>query len=79
VRKITSFAVMLAHCLTKRRADRKGRLKGYSRLSLFVRFRRPVMRKLLTLALLALSLAGGLAVVSVEQSSTVLAECNGCG
>jgi hypothetical protein len=36
------------------------------------------MRKLLALALLALALAGGVALVSVEQSSPALA-CGACG
>jgi hypothetical protein len=36
------------------------------------------MRKLLASALLALGLAGGVAFVSVEQSTPALA-CSGCG
>jgi hypothetical protein len=37
------------------------------------------MRKLLALALLALALAGGVTVVSVEQSTPAYAGCGGCG
>ena len=43
-------------------------------------YRRPLpMRKLFALALLALALAGGMAVVSVEQSTPARADCGGCG
>jgi multisubunit Na+/H+ antiporter MnhC subunit len=47
-------------------------------IGLFVKFRIPQMRKLLALALLSLALAGGVALVGVEQSTPARADCGSC-
>ena len=44
-----------------------------------VNFSEASMRKLIALALLALALAGGVAVVNVEQSTPAHADGTGCG